>query len=1400
MRQKKILVSMKALLLVVALWFACAAGALAQGIVEYSIILANRDNAETRVFTINLEIVGNEKQESISTVSQLESACNRETITEDILYVLDDNIETTSNFNVKKCLKLDLNGHSIKSSATECFNINDNAGLTIVDRSTGGQKGSINCSNEGTANAININNGAILIADGVTIKCAKGSAITNVSGKAKISGCTVSSAIGILNQGTTTVIGGSIEDYSVSGIKNAGGTVTLNAWPTFSPGSADGVSDIWLSQGNTITIGSAITAAPTNKISVRVTDNNDNDLAVAALPATITSGYATYVTDGSSNVIDPADVFTYYKSNPYIVVTLDAAPSSEAVLAEKPKEQTVYIDPTKPAGQQECTVNAYVLDGTETALGSVGQTTWYVCKTPVTDNDDPGLTYTQKLTLLGNVNLILADGCKMTVSGGNDNSIYIYQGSADNPNRLHIYGQGGTTEGKLTATSESGDAINGNFDTELIINGGIINATGSSGIKVTGSGTVTINGGNITATSIGNNAHPYGIYGSNGITINGGQVTATSTGGGYGIATTNSYITLGFSKTTDFIYANSYNTSSSNLVKTADGQRFAAYNMASEGDLSVSAIVSGSSKDSNPVSFTLDDIAGKTLRPIAVAETDAQGATTVSPGFLLSVTASGITPVGRTEPDFTLGTTPYYIYKAGTTDGTIPLSVTNYGQTGAEFTVSINGAAATTLPDAAVSISDGLATAAFPWEGANDVEIQSARYYCTGVDYLDWDDTQKKLVPATTSTASGAVTKVYILTGGTGATLPGGWYVVKNWNTSESNNSGIDAFYTGTVKFTGDTRLILADGAIMSIGTRNATINGNGIHFEPGSLTIYAQSTGPDMGTLNTFPRNGYSGIQALSSPSETCITINGGNITCESCNATGIEVWNINSDASITINGGKVTVTGTDMNNGILTSSYYNSSITINDGIVDLNVSTSGICVENTSSTNSTSTLSVLGGKVVDCSEHGFSSYSLDGVAEIILGWKNADDYIYAKKYDINGTVHTVSGQYLMACTDVNGTGTALTGTIDATGIGAITGKYLRPAMYTITAPENCNLSVADNVGTVDPVTVGSGDNAKTYYLYDPDNTVTASLKNESFVTNYLIKNTGDNPVNVNIVGVGSASGVEGVNAVAFTMTDQDLKIVNNGLCLPTTRGKYLAFVDNIANVTTDITRTTILVFLGLEKNPTTGVIEARFTEVSEVPKDLPVIFAKADGVSNLPATIGVDEDNSADANALAAKIRADASPLFMTGTAGQTVADVLTAALSGTTLSQNAGDYVFFLFDGTQFIAVNTSATSTLSGRRYLLAVDKLQLLRFLNDNGSAAARSQSATAPARRLSATDGVWAFPLLLGGDDATGIKSMDNGKWTMDNGDWYTIDGRKMNGRPAQKGVYIRNGQKVVIK
>jgi hypothetical protein len=46
--------------------------------------------------------------------------------------------------------------------------------------------------------------------------------------------------------------------------------------------------------------------------------------------------------------------------------------------------------------------------------------------------------------------------------------------------------------------------------------------------------------------------------------------------------------------------------------------------------------------------------------------------------------------------------------------------------------------------------------------------------------------------------------------------------------------------------------------------------------------------------------------------------------------------------------------------------------------------------------------------------------------------------------------------------------------------------------------------------------------------------------------------------------------------------------------------------------------------------------------------------------------------------------------------------------------------------------------------------------------------------------------------------EVTGIGVIDKGQLTNDI--WYDLNGRKLQGRPTKKGVYINNGRKVVIK
>lgn len=389
--------TLRTLAMVAALWLACAASALAQT----NIYNGTRDGGEQPSTGEDIGTGGGgdtpvnpgggggsveySSTKDINTVSDLSYACGQTSGNEDILYILKTNITTGIEFTVESCLKLDLNGYSITCSCEKCFDITDNATLMIVDRRTGGQKGSINCTNDAVSYAIFINIGGKLIADGVTITSANYMAIVNDRAKAEITGCTVSGDLGILNTGATTITGGSISgnetailnqggaisintgenpaacsisgadyciqngsngtvtlgsgvsiaNYTNSGIFHNDGTFILNAWPTFCAGSAAGVPDIYLPPGKIINIGSAINAAPTKKITVRLTDNYGKDLTADDLPVTITSGYASKVTDGSGNVIDPAEVFTYFDSSAGFAFALTGEGSSaEAQLVD----------------------------------------------------------------------------------------------------------------------------------------------------------------------------------------------------------------------------------------------------------------------------------------------------------------------------------------------------------------------------------------------------------------------------------------------------------------------------------------------------------------------------------------------------------------------------------------------------------------------------------------------------------------------------------------------------------------------------------------------------------------------------------------------------------------------------------------------------------------------------------------------------------------------------------------------------------------------------------------------------------------------------------------------------------------------------------------------------------
>lgn len=166
---------------------------------------------------------------------------------------------------------------------------------------------------------------------------------------------------------------------------------------------------------------------------------------------------------------------------------------------------------------------------------------WYVVSGEVTIGKKEA---PQRVTVSGDVHLILANDAKLTVNGGISvnagNSLTVYAQPAENDK----------TTGSLTVENvEEGNAgIGGDVQQSgdtITINGGEITATGGTsgsgiggGSKINGSGgTITINGGEITANGGDNGAGIGGGSASSGgiITINGGTIATTGGNLGAGI-------------------------------------------------------------------------------------------------------------------------------------------------------------------------------------------------------------------------------------------------------------------------------------------------------------------------------------------------------------------------------------------------------------------------------------------------------------------------------------------------------------------------------------------------------------------------------------------------------------------------------------------------------------------------------------------------------------------------------------------------------------------------------------------------------------------------------------------------------------------------------------------------
>ena len=79
-----------------------------------------------------------------------------------------------------------------------------------------------------------------------------------------------------------------------------------------------------------------------------------------------------------------------------------------------------------------------------------------------------------------------------------------------------------------------------------------------------------------------------------------------------------------------------------------------------------------------------------------------------------------------------------------------------------------------------------------------------------------------------------------------------------------------------------------------------------------------------------------------------------------------------------------------------------------------------------------------------------------------------------------------------------------------------------------------------------------------------------------------------------------------------------------------------------------------------------------------------------------------------------------------------------------------------------------------------------------------GTLAARRCYIVKPASEVTSAPSF--LSMITGDGNATSIEVPIEEIFGEEKGDWYTLDGRKLQGRPTQRGVYIRNGKKIAIK
>jgi hypothetical protein len=689
-----------------------------------------------------------------------------------------------------------------------------------------GYEGTILILGDGATMTVDNTDDAIYTHGNLTI-CgqALGTGKLNVNNANTDNSCIYTSDGTTINGGTVTATGGSsaIRSYYV----------TINGGNVTATGGSSAIraeNDVTINGGTVTATGNGDGIVAVETITLGWKNASDHIYAKSY------STRSSYVSVKDSQKLTDEDGNTYSGDN--------VACSAIASKTLYPEIVIFYLDEN---GQRQLCTNYTTLTSDMTSFGTVNQETWFVV--------DGSINFTSTISTAGDVHLILKDNAVMNVGTESDpfdgdginvteGSISIYgQSTGADKGQLNIYAQSGINTnngsvtingGQVTATGDGTYSVGINTNNGTVtINGGQVTVTGDDDGIFTDDGDVTINGGQVTAT--GNNGS--GIYAFNGnVNINGGQVTAT--GDAYGIYANSGSVTLGWTNATDFIYAN----------------RYYAY-----GTLTLTKAFID--EDGNTYSGTINKVNG--AYPI-------DGKTLYPEGVIFYLDENGQRQLCTNYTTLTSDTTSFGT--AGQETWYVAEGTLNYSQT-----ISLNGDVHLILKDNAVMNV-----------GTEGTSINGRGY---GIEV-------------------GGHTLIYAQS--TGA--------VKGQLNVNHYTTGIRVYKDLTIN----------GGQVTVDVSGDITLNGI---WSDGSVTING-------GQVTT---NGNHGIRATNTTNNTVatvITINGGQVTVD---ASGEEAFGISADSSLIINGGHVTVDANGSKN-ISYGIGSDGSVTINGGSIHVSSNQYGI------------------------------------------------------------------------------------------------------------------------------------------------------------------------------------------------------------------------------------------------------------------------------------------------------------------------------------------------------------------------------------------------------------------------------------------------------------------------